>query len=286
MTAILLAGERPGGDPFAMAMGVSAKALIPVGGVPMGERVARVLTSHSAVARVRAFGTPMLTELGGIAIEPSAASIAATLRPLVAMLDGPLLVTTADHALLTAGMLDNFIAGARGSDLAAGLVEQRVFAPAFPDNRRTWLKFRGGAYSGANLFWIGSRAVLPLIERWAAVEQQRKRGRALIGAFGPLLLAGVALRLLTLDGALARLGRRYGASLRAVRLPQPEACIDVDKPADLVIAEQILAARQQNSVRPELVEGPSFSPSGTSADGKEGPGCDRLSPTGFGAGQP
>lgn len=244
VTAILLAGERPGGDPFAAAMGVPAKALIPVGGVPMGERVARVLAAHPAVARVRVFGTAALGKLGGIVVEPSGASIAATLRPLVAGLDAPLLVTTADHALLTPEMLDSFVAGASGSDLAVGLVDQRVFAPAFPENRRTWLKFRGGAYSGANLFWIGSRAALPLIERWAAVEQQRKRGRALIGAFGPLLLLlGVALRLLTLDGALARLGRRYGVSLQAVRLPQPEACIDVDKPADLVLAEQILASR-------------------------------------------
>jgi GTP:adenosylcobinamide-phosphate guanylyltransferase len=243
LTAILLAGERPGGDPFAAAMGVAAKALIPVGGVPMGARVARVLCDHPAVAQVRVFGTPALTDLGGIAVEPSEPSIAATLRPLVAAMDGPLLVTTADHALLTPQMLDSFIAGARGGDLAVGLVEQRVFAAAYTDNRRTWLKFRGGAYSGANLFWIGSRAALPLIERWAAVEQQRKRGRALIGAFGPILLAGVALRLLTLDGALSRLGHRYGAILRAVRLPQPEACIDVDKRADLVIAEQILAAR-------------------------------------------
>jgi GTP:adenosylcobinamide-phosphate guanylyltransferase len=243
VTAIVLAGERPGGDPFAATMGVPAKALIPVGGVAMGERVTRVLAAHPAIARVRVFGTPALSELAGIAVEPSGTSIAATLRSLVAALDAPLLVTTADHALLTPQMLDSFIAGARGSDLAAGLVEQRVFMPAYPGNRRTWLKFRGGAYSGANLFWIGSRAALPLIERWAAVEQQRKRGRALIGAFGSLLLAGVALRLLTLDGALARLGRRYGVTLRAVRLPQPEACIDVDKPADLTLAEAILARR-------------------------------------------
>jgi GTP:adenosylcobinamide-phosphate guanylyltransferase len=243
LTATLLAGERPGGDPFAAAMGVPAKALIPVGGVPMGERVARMLRDHPSVDRVRVFGMAALTELGGIAVEPSGPSIASTLHPLVAGMDGPMLVTTADHALLTPQMLDSFIAGARGSDLAAGLVEQRVFTPAYPDNRRTWLKFRGGAYSGANLFWIGSRAALPLIERWAVVEQQRKRGRALIGAFGPLLLAGVALRLVTLDGALARLGRRYGVTLRAVRLPQPEACIDVDKPADLTLAEAILARR-------------------------------------------
>ena len=247
MTAILLAGERPGGDPLALAMGVAAKALITVGGVAMGERVAFVLAAYPGIAKVRVFGVPALETLGGVTVEPSGATIAATLKPLVAAADGPLLVTTADHALLTAAMLDDFVAGARGSDLAVGLVAQDVFAPAYPGNRRTWLKFRGGAYSGANLFWIGSRDALPLIDRWAAVEQQRKRGRALIGAFGPMLLLGVALRILTLDGALAKLGRRYGLTLRAVRLPQPEACIDVDKPADLVLAEAILAARHEDA---------------------------------------
>lgn len=232
--AIVLAGERPGGDPLAAHFDVAFKAIILVAGTPMVERVAAVLRSHPAIASVRVLGP---------GFEPSGATIATTLRPLIARAQGPLLVTTADHALLDAAMLDSFLGGARGHDLAVGLVERRTLLAAYPESRRTWLKFRGGAYSGANLFWIGGTRVLPVLDVWARVEQQRKRGRALIGAFGPMVLAGVALRLLTLEGALARVGRRFGLSIAPIVLPQAEACIDVDSVADHALVEAILAAR-------------------------------------------
>jgi hypothetical protein len=77
------------------------------------------------------------------------------------------------------------------------------------------------------------------------LEQQRKRARAVIGAFGPLILLGVAMRLLSLDRALAMAGRRLGLRAVAIELPQAEACIDVDRRADHAIASTILAARAQ-----------------------------------------
>ena len=116
-------------------------------------------------------------------------------------------------------MIDALCAGAEasGADVAVGLVEQRTLLAAYPGNRRTWLRFRGGAYSGANLFWIASARALPALRLWRTIEQQRKRGRAIIAAFGPWMLAGVALRLLTLRGALARGGAAARAGGRAGR---------------------------------------------------------------------
>lgn len=244
ISAVLLAGERPGGDPLARAFGVPAKALVPVAGEAMGARVARALAAASDLGSVRIFGNPAaMAALGDIVVEAAGPTIAATVRPLIETMDGPLLITTADHPLLDMAMLAGFIAGARGQDLAMGVVERRVLIAAYPGNRRTWLRFRKGAWSGANLFWIGSRRVLPILEAWARVEQRRKRGWALIGAFGPLLLAGVALRLLTLQGALDRLGRRHGLRIKAVALAQPEACIDVDSLADHALVERIIRNR-------------------------------------------
>ena len=43
--------------------------------------------------------------------------------------------------------------------------------------------------------------------------------------------------------ALAALGRRTGTRLAAVEMPFAEAAIDVDKPADLALAEAVLANR-------------------------------------------
>ena len=43
---------------------------------------------------------------------------------------------------------------------------------------------------------------------------------------------------------MARASNVIGARLAAVVLPQPEAAIDVDKPADLDLVETILARRR------------------------------------------
>lgn len=244
VAAIVLAGERPEGDPLARHYGVAAKALVTVAGRPMGERVVETLSGWTPLVRVLG-NRAKLSSLGGVIVEASAGSIAETLRPLIAVGPWPMLVTTADHPLLDRAMLEAFRDGAQGCDLAVALVERRALLATYPESRRTWLRFRGGAYSGANLFWIGSARALPLIDVWARVEQRRKRGRAIVGAFGWPLLLGVALRVLSLDDALARLSRRFDARIKAVVLPQPEACIDVDKPADQVLVEQILAVRQR-----------------------------------------
>jgi hypothetical protein len=53
----------------------------------------------------------------------------------------------------------------------------------------------------------------------------------------------VALRLITLDGVLARLGKRLGLTIRAVRLSDPLAGVDVDKLEDHALAEAILAGK-------------------------------------------
>ena len=245
ISAIILAGQRPGIDPLAAAFGLNCKALIPVGGVPMVSRVFRTLKAHPAIAKTRVMAQDVaaLQQAGDFQVVPSDETIADTIAPLVAGASEPLLITTADHALLDADMLDSFITKARGADLAIGMVERRTLVAAYPQSKRTWLIFRGGAYSGANLFWIGSPKIMPLLDIWKQVEQKRKRGRALLGAFGPLILIGVALRLLILEGALARVGARFGIRIVPVILPQAEACIDVDSVADHALVERIIAAR-------------------------------------------
>lgn len=202
----------------------------------------RVVAQNSARLATQLDG--MLPRGATIDFFDSGDGIAETVAELVAAAGGqPLLVTTADHVLLTPAMLEDFLSGARGADLAAGLVERRVLVACHPNAKRTWLRFRQGAYSGANLFWIGSPRALPLIELWRTIEQDRKRGWKVIGAFGPLALAGSLLGLLTLEAAFRRIGRRFGADVRPVVLDQAEACIDVDTVADLRLAEQILMER-------------------------------------------
>jgi CTP:molybdopterin cytidylyltransferase MocA len=75
------------------------------------------------------------------------------------------------------------------------------------------------------------------------MERHRKRPWRLVAAIGPLTLLRFLAGRLTLDAALRRLSRIVGATVRAVDMPFAEAAIDVDKPADLALAERILAQR-------------------------------------------
>jgi GTP:adenosylcobinamide-phosphate guanylyltransferase len=253
-TAIVLAGERPGGDPLARSLGVPAKALIPIVGEAMVSRVVRTLAEYPGIGRIivvaQDFGRlrsdptcAWMADDARIVFAPSRDTIAATIAKLIADGAAPMLVTTVDNTLLTGAMIDHFLAAARVRDLGIAMVERRVLLHAYPQSKRSWLKFRGGAWSGANLFWIGSARVLPLIAIWRDVEQDRKKGWRVISAFGPVMLIGAMLRLVTLPAAIARIGQRHALDAALVPMPQPEACIDVDKAEDLTLAETILAAR-------------------------------------------
>ena len=249
-TALLLAGSRPGGDKFAARYGAEMKALIPVLGEPMLLRPLRALLASDRVDAVRLLAqapdkiAAVLPDEPGWSVEPSEGTIAATLEEICTdpATRWPLLVTTADHALLDTAMVDQLCAEAEGADLAIGVVTRSALMKRLPQTRRTWIGFRRGKYTGANLFALGSPKALAAITLWRSVEQDRKKGWRLLLALGWPGLLGL-LRLRTLDQTLAAMGRRLGLSLRAVRLDDPLAAVDVDKPADYDLATAILERR-------------------------------------------
>ncbi len=254
-TAIILAGQRPGENDFAAAYGVDAKALIRVGGEPMLGRVARTLLNTPSVGKIVILAQSpekLLTgELGWIAAHPRLATAHAGdgISRSIAAIAGsaaapyPVLITTADHPLLDTAMVEAFIAAALGADAAFALVDRAVVEAAYPATRRTWLKFRGGQFTGANLFALGSARSRPALEFWARAEKDRKKALRILMFFGPAIFLRALTRTISLEGAVAVAGRKSGMKLRAVRLPFAEAAIDVDKPADLDLAELVLAAR-------------------------------------------
>ena len=250
-TAIVLAGSRPGVDPFAAEHGTDLKALIPVAGRPMVARPVEALLQSPHIDRVRVL-TQQTGRIGGIlpandrlSVEPSAATIAATLDAILSdpATPYPLLVTSADHALLDPAMIADFCRQAEGADVAIGLVERRALIARLPGTQRTWIRFRGGAYSGANLFAFGSPNAATAVAMWRSVEQDRKKGWRMIAALGPAVLLGAILRLRTLDQTLAGVSRELGIAIRKVELSDPLAAVDVDKAADHELVTAILEGR-------------------------------------------
>lgn len=246
---LVLAGRRNGAvDKLAAQAGVPHKALLPVAGTPMILRVIAALQGCPALGRIivsaepedrvlAQAGNPPGVEEGASAPSPSG-SVAAALETFGA----PLLVTTADHALLTPEILAWFVAAAPdNADAVAGVARSETVLAAYPGAQRTWLRFRGGAFSGCNLFLLRTPRAIRAVAFWQKVEAHRKRPLAMARLVGVAGLLGYALRLLSLPGAVRLLERRTGARLAVVELPFAEAAVDVDKPADLRLAEEVLA---------------------------------------------
>jgi len=248
-TAVVLAGSRPGRDLFAEQFGTDLKALIPIAGGPMVQRPVNALLASERVADIviltqapKRIATA-ITESPRVIVRESKGTIAETMLELCAdpRTRWPLLVTTADHALLDSATVDEFIAGAGAADVAVGVVERTVLMRRFPAAQRTWLKFRGGGYTGANLFALKSPAARPAIELWRSVEQDRKKAWRVIALLGPVTLFLAGLKLVSLQQVMSRLGKKLGLRATAVELSNPLAGVDVDKRSDHDLVEAILA---------------------------------------------
>lgn len=247
--AVLLAGQRPGKDPLAAHFGLAAKALIPIAGEPMVRRPAKALAASKSVKEIVVLAQDVTTvaeALSGmprVTVRPSSGSIAETMLALCrdSSVQWPLMVTTADHALLTPEMVDQLCAA--DADIAIGVVERSNLERRLPQSKRTWLAFRGEQVTGANLFALASPKVARAIELWRSVEQDRKKVWRILSLLGPVMLGMAALRLLSLDDALARLGLKLRLNIRAVRLEDPLAGVDVDKIEDHDLVEDIIAGR-------------------------------------------
>jgi GTP:adenosylcobinamide-phosphate guanylyltransferase len=254
-TAIVLAGQRPGEDAFAASQGVAAKALIRVGGEPMLGRVVRTLLACPAVGRIVVLAQrPELLVVGDlawlaphprIALAEAGDGISRSILDVagLSVAPWPILVVTADHVLLTSAMVAEFLAGSGTTDAAFAVVERRVVEAAYPDAKRTWIRFSDGAFSGANLFALRRPAAAKALHVWGGVEKDRKRARRLLMYFGPGLALRALTRTISLAAAARRIGARAGLTVTAVQLSEAEAAIDVDKPDDLRLAIRIISER-------------------------------------------
>jgi CTP:molybdopterin cytidylyltransferase MocA len=253
--ALILAGSRGPNDPIAALTGVAHKALAPIAGQPM---LSYVLTAVHAVPGVRRIficideATDIAEAAQGVPFSrvAPASSPAASVAAALAAIDGnrPLLVTTADHPLLTAEMIGHFLDHApQDADLCVGLAEAATVTARFPGGKRTFYRLAGKGYSGCNLFLARRPGAARVAEYWRRMEAHRKRPLRLAREVGIFALLRLVLGLLNLDAAFRHVSKLTGARIRPVILPFGEAATDVDKPEDYELVSSVLQQRQAAS---------------------------------------
>ncbi|HHN72927.1 MAG TPA: hypothetical protein ENK13_02445 [Thermopetrobacter sp.] len=258
-TALVLAAGRGPDDPMARAFGVRHKCLLEVGGRPMLTRVVEALLASPRIAGIavviddadaagRALADLPPAALRRVRILPAADSAAASVLAAVERhgLALPLLVTTADHALLDAAMLEHFLATASRSpaDLVLALARRETVEAAFPHMRRTWMPLGGEAVTSCNLFALLRPPALRAVAFWRSAEKDRKRPWRIALRFGLSALLRMLLSRRGTRHVVAMAGRRLGLRADVVFMPMATAALDVDRPQDLELARDILASRE------------------------------------------
>ncbi len=245
---LILAGQRQGVvDPLLVQAGITYKALLPIINRPMIDYVLEALDKSAGLQRPYWIsGITKERVARDLRQAPSADGPASSvvlaaetgLRP-------PFLVTTCDHALLEAPMIEDFLRGSLESeaDFTVALARKEIIQPAYPDVKRTYLKFKDVHVSGCNLFYVANAEGLAAIRFWQQAQNDRKHPLKLARRLGFGMLLRYITGQLTLDAAFRYASKTLAIKAKPVMLERAEAAIDVDKPSDLELVTEILRAR-------------------------------------------
>lgn len=256
MTAriIILAAQRPGVvNPLAHAHGVSHKCLVPLKGKPLIAHVLTTVTAQPDIASVRVSVEPevfqaletIFASLGKpadfFACVASANNLADSVSAAAAGHDGPIIVTTADHALLTPDAITamhDVLSG--GADGALAMATQSAVHRVHPDGQRRFYRFADDAYSNCNLYGLSGADSLRAAEIFRSGGQFAKKAKRIVEAFGLINLILLRLRLISLRGGLKRISRRMGLRIEPVILADGRNAIDVDNERTYAVVAGLL----------------------------------------------
>ena len=253
--AVVLAADRTANDAVASKAGVACKAFAPVGGTPMVIRVLDALTATHMIQSIILCGPPKALlpqcqelvkriESGQIFWIANEDSPSRSAEKCLAQANEQthVLLTTADHALLTPEIVQYFLraSSAADCDVTVGVIDHEIIKTAFPGRKKTVIRLRDGDFCGCNLYTFNHRG-RELVSFWQRAEEQRKRPWRLIGrVLGWRSVFRYLFGLLTLTQGLKNISKKTGVRIQAIKLPFAEAGVDVDKADDLLLAESYL----------------------------------------------
>ena len=258
--SVILAGERPGGSPLSHVFNVSASVMVPVAGEPSLARVIQAIADSSQAAGgvicgPTAEAVASSEELQKLLQNPNYSWLEQATGPAASALSAlekldhyPALLTAGDHALLTAEIVDDFCEQALSYssefnyDLVIGFVPYALVQAAWPESKRTILKFSNGKFCGSNLFAIINPEGRKALGFWRQAEADRKHPWRIARRFGFIALLRYLLRRLTLEDALQALSKTAGCRIGHVEVGFARAAVDVDSVEDQKLAERILSS--------------------------------------------
>lgn len=250
---IVLAAQRKGMvNALAARFRTSHKCLVPLNGKPLISHVLLAAAQCPDLADIVVSIEPeaartvqeVAAALGVTArIAPAQDNLADSVWLAAAGHQGPILITTADHALLQPASLEAMRDALAWGDAAVAMAREDTVRAAHPDGQRRFYQFRDAGYSNCNLYGVAHAGALDAAEVFRGGGQFAKQAGRIIKAFGLINLILLRFRLVTLEQAMARISRRIGLRIVPVVLKDGSQAIDVDNDRTHGVAGQLLHAR-------------------------------------------
>ncbi|GAX88672.1 nucleotidyltransferase family protein [Effusibacillus lacus] len=190
-----------------------------------------------------------VSEIEHIVVINNQKSLLDNLREALQQPENPdeyILIATCDVPFLTADAVRDFLDRCNcEADFYYPIVGKEDQERRFPEIRRTYVKLKEGSFTGGNLFLVKPSKLIPLLGRVEKILDLRKSPLALSAELGFSFVLRMAFSkltgMLTIRKVEDRVAELFQINARAVISPYPELANDIDRPEDLLLAENLLS---------------------------------------------
>ena len=244
--AVILAG----GDGAVIDPTCRFKALLPIAGRPMVSWVVDALRASRFVAEI-AVVVPSAEDLGSWAdtVDKLVVSDGSFIENVLAGVDAfritrPTLIITGDIPAVTPEAIDDFIRLSieSGADFTYPLIRKNDMLEQFPGSERTFIKLKDGPVTGGNIMLANPTLMHQNREIGQRLFETRKNAAAMARVIGYRFVFKLALGQLEVHEVEAKMEELLGGPGAAIYTSHASIGADVDKPADVVVAERVLQA--------------------------------------------
>ncbi|HHX94470.1 MAG TPA: NTP transferase domain-containing protein [Clostridia bacterium] len=229
---------------------VNDEALIPIGQHIMVEYVVGAMKNSNFVKKIALVGPveqlkARVREDFNIVLVPGGETVARSVVNGLAVLPPSefVLVASGDIPLINTAAVKWFIEAcmeAGEADFYYPIVERSLSESKFPGAHRTYINFVEGSFTGGNVFLMRPEIVESRVHLADELISLRKDPVGLCKTIGPGFILKFLLRRLTIQEAEEKFSQLLGFKGVAVKCIYPEIGMDVDKPSDLDLVEQVL----------------------------------------------
>lgn len=256
LSVIILAGGEKG--PLYEPTGYKTKALIPIHGKPMLDWVIDAFHADERVGDIIVVGDDELDKCAGMRHVtqrvPAGFNLMQNIMAGVAFVRTMIHNESTDHSgyvisfcdavFLTPEIISDTLTNIidTSADFHLHYVEKESYKKAKLPTERTWIPVDGKEYTGSTIYYIRRFSqVSGLFETFGEIRNNRKDSRGLLRA--------IDCEGLTLAEIEEKVSKKINANLKISISPHPRLGMDVDKPADLELAEQLLESPWTSSYK-------------------------------------